>query len=331
MKRRHAIGHMASALCVLAAGSAGSIAFAQEFPTRQIRILSPYGPGGGNDTISRLLATKLGEAFDQRVLVENKPGGNTILANDLLAKSPPDGHTLILNGNGFVTNPSFHAKMPFDTTRDIIPVAFIAFTELVLVSNASVPANNINELIALARAKPATLNFGNSGYGGPEHLAGVIFGQLAGADIGSVPYKGAAAAITDLIGGQVQLMITALAAVQPYIQSGKLKLIAMANDTRSPRYPDVPTVEEAGLPEFQTSLWYGLMAPAGTPQTVVRRLNKEINRILQDKEVIELFSKRGLAAGSTAVYGTPELFGKFIGSELASVARVARAANIKPE
>jgi tripartite-type tricarboxylate transporter receptor subunit TctC len=328
MKRRHALGYMACALGALAAGSGAS---AQEYPSRQIRILSPYGPGGGNDTIARLLATKLGEAFDQRVLVENKPGGNTILANDILAKSPPDGHTLILNGNGFVTNPSFHAKMPFDTVRDIAPVAFIAFTELVLVSNVDVPANNVKELIALARAKPATLNFGNSGFGGPEHLAGVMFGQLTGADIGSVPYKGAAAAITDMIGGQVQLMITALAAVKPYLESGKLKLIAMANDTRSPQYPDVPTVAEAGLPEFQTSLWYGLMAPAGTPEPVVRRLNQEINRILQDKEVTALFSKRGLAPGRPDVYGTPELFGKFIRSELASVARVARAADIKPE
>lgn len=327
MKRRYALGQMALALGAMAAWPA----FAQEFPTKQIRIISPYGPGGGNDTIARLLATRLGAVFNQRVIVDNKPGGNTIIGNDLLAKSPPDGHTLILNGNGFVTNPSFYSKIPFDTSKDIIPVAFIAFTQLVLVSNASVPANNVKELIALAKARPATLNFGNTGHGGPEHLAGVMFGQLAGVDIGSIPYKGAAAAITDLIGGQVQLMITALAAVQPYIQNGQLKLIAMANDTRSPRYPNVQTIAESGLPGFQTSLWYGLMAPAGTPAPVVRRLNQEINKILHEKEVVDTFTARGLAAGNEAVYGTPELFSAFIKSELANIAKVARAANIKPE
>jgi tripartite-type tricarboxylate transporter receptor subunit TctC len=307
------------------------MAFAQEYPTKQIRIISPYGPGGGNDTISRLLATRLGAAFNQRVIVENKPGGNTIIGNETLAKSPPDGHTLILNGNGFVTNPSFYAKIPFDTVKDFAPVAFIASTQLVLVANSSLAANNVREVIALAKAKPGTLNFGNSGQGGPEHLAGVMFGQMAGADIGSIPYKGAAAAITDLIGGQVQLMITALAAVQPHIQSGQLKLIAMANNTRSPKFPNMPTIAESGLPGFDTSLWYGMMAPAGTPEPIVRRLNQEINKILHDKEIQDIFASRGLSPGNDALVGTPELFGAFIKSEIANVARVARAAGIKPE
>lgn len=327
MKRRNSL----AALAALAGIWAAPAAFAQDFPNKQIRIISPYGPGGGNDTISRLLATRLGAVFNQRVIVENKPGGNTIIGNDLLAKSPPDGHTLILNGNGFVTNPNFYAKMPFDTVKDFAPVAFIASTQLVLVANGTVPASNVRELIALAKAKPATLNFGNSGQGGPEHLAGVMFAQMAGADIGSVPYKGAAAAITDLIGGQVQMMITALAAVQPHIQSGQLKLIAMANNARSPKYPNVPTIAESGLPGFDTSLWYGMMAPAGTPEPIVRRLNQEINKILHDKEVLDIFASRGLSPGNDAVVGTPELFGAFIKSEIANVARVARAAGIKPE
>ena len=265
------------------------------------------------------------------MIVDNKPGGNTIIGNDILAKSPPDGYTLILNGNGFVTNPSFYVKIPFDTVKDFAPVAFVASTQLVLVANPAVPANNVRELIALAKAKPGTLNFGNSGQGGPEHLAGVMFGQMAGVEIGSVPYKGAAAALADLIGGHVQLMVTALAAVQPHIQTGQVKLIAMANNARSPRYPNVPTIAEAGLPGFDTSLWYGMMAPAGTPEPIVRRLNQEINRILRDKEVQEIFASRGLSPGDEAVVGTPELFGAFIRSEIANVARVARAAGIKPE
>lgn len=327
MKRRESI----TAIAAFAAMWAAPAAHAQEFPTKQIRIISPYGPGGGNDTIARLLATRLGTAFNQRVIVENKPGGNTIIGNELVAKSPPDGHTLILNGNGFVTNPSFYAKIPFDTVKDFAPVAFIASTQLVLVATSLLPANNVREVIALAKAKPATLNFGNSGQGGPEHLAGVMFAQMSGTDIGSIPYKGAAPAITDLIGGQVQLMITALAAVQPHIQSGQLKLIAMANNARSPRFPNVPTIAESGLPGFDTSLWYGMMAPAGTPEPIVRRLNQEINKILRDKEVQDIFASRGLTPGNEPVVGTPELFAAFIKSEITTSARVARAAGIKPE
>jgi tripartite-type tricarboxylate transporter receptor subunit TctC len=327
MKRRDSL----AALAAFAGTLMAPAAFAQDYPSKQIRLISPYGPGGGNDTIARLLATKLGAAFNQRVIVDNKPGGNTIIGNDLVAKAPPDGHTLILNGNGFVTNPSFYAKIPFDTVKDFAPVAYVASTQLVLVANAGLPANNVRELIALAKAKPGTLNFGNTGQGGPEHLAGVMFAQMSGTDIGSVPYKGAAPAITDMIGGQVQLMITALAAVQPHIQSGQIKLIAMANNARSPRFPNVPTIAESGLPGFDTSLWYGMMAPAGTPEPIVKRLNVEINKILQDKEVQETFASRGLTLGNPAQIGTPELFGAFIKSEIASVARIARAAGIKPE
>jgi tripartite-type tricarboxylate transporter receptor subunit TctC len=327
MKRRDSL----AALAAFAGTLMAPAAFAQDYPSKQIRLISPYGPGGGNDTIARLLATKLGAAFNQRVIVDNKPGGNTIIGNDLVAKAPPDGHTLILNGNGFVTNPSFYAKIPFDTVKDFAPVAYVASTQLVLVANAGLPANNVRELIALAKAKPATLNFGNTGQGGPEHLAGVMFAQMSGTDIGSVPYKGAAPAITDMIGGQVQLMITALAAVQPHIQSGQIKLIAMANNARSPRFPNVPTIAESGLPGFDTSLWYGMMAPAGTPEPIVKRLNVEINKILQDKEVQETFASRGLTLGNPAQIGTPELFGAFNKSVIASVARIARAAGIKPE
>ena len=327
MKRREYLAAIA-AIAVMATAPA---THAQDYPSKQIRLISPYGPGGGNDTIARLLATRLGAVFNQRVIVENKPGGNTIIGNDLVAKSPPDGHTIILNGNGFVTNPSFYAKIPFDTVKDFAPVAFIASTQLVLVATSSLPASNVREVIALAKAKPGTINFGNSGQGGPEHLAGVMFGQMAGADVGSIPYTGAAASITDLIGGQVQLMITALAAVQPHIHSGQLKLIAMANNARSPRFPNVPTIAESGLPGFDTSLWYGVMAPAGTPEPIVRRLNVEINKILRDKEVQEVFASRGLTPGNEAVVGTPELFAAFIKSEIATVARIARAAGIKPE
>ncbi|MBU1444226.1 MAG: tripartite tricarboxylate transporter substrate binding protein [Gammaproteobacteria bacterium] len=326
MNRRDSL----TAIAALATSWGASSAFAQDYPSKQIRIISPYGAGGGNDTISRLLANRLGVLFNQRVIVENKPGGNTIIGNETVAKAAPDGHTLILNGNGFVTNPSFYAKIPFDPVKDFAPVAFVAFTQLVLVANPAVPANNVRELIALAKAKAGALNFGNTGQGGPEHLASVMFGQMAGAEVGTIPYKGAAPAITDLIGGQIQLMITAMAAVQPYIQNGQLKLIAMANNARSPQYPKVPTIAEA-LPGFDTSLWYGMMAPAGTPELIVRKLNQAINQILAEKEVLDTFTARGLFPGKPEVVGTPELFGAFIQSEIASTTRIARAAGIKPE
>ena len=327
MNRRDSL----TAIAAIASTWGATNASAQDYPGKQIRIISPYGPGGGNDTISRLLANRLGALFSRRVIVENKPGGNTIIGNETVAKAPPDGHTLILNGNGFVTNPSFYARIPFDPVKDFAPVAFVAFTQLVLVANPAVPASNVRELVALARTRQGALNFGNTGQGGPEHLASVMFGQMAGAEVGTIPYKGAAPAITDLIGGQIQLMITAMAAVQPYIQNGQLKLIAMANNVRSAQFPNVPTIAESGLPGFDTSLWYGMMAPAGTPEPIVRKLNQAINQILAEKEVLDTFAARGLFPGKTALVGTPELFGAFIKSEIASVARVARAAGIKPE
>ena len=327
MNRRHAL----TTLAALAAATAAAPAFAKDYPTKLIRLISPYGAGGGNDTIARLLATRMSESLGQQVIVDNKPGGNTIIGNEVVAHAPADGYTIILNGNGFATNPSFYAKLPYDTVKDFAPIAFVAFTELVLVANKSVPANNVGDLIALAKAKPGALNFGNTGSGGPEHLAGVMFSQLSGTEIGSIPYKGAALAITDLIGGQIQLMITALAAVQPYIDNGQLKLLGIANNVRSSHYPKVPTIAEAGLKDFRSSLWYGMMAPAGTPTDVVKKLHDTVTKILQDKEVLATFAKRGLYPGDPSVVGTPALFGRFIQSEIADIARVAQRAGIKPE
>ena len=328
MDRRAALKSVAA----LGGAAIAPAVFAQgDYPSRMIRLISPYGAGGGNDTIARLLATRMAAKLGQQVIVENKPGGNTIIGNDFVAKAPADGYTIILNGNGFVTNPSFYSKLPYDTVKDFAPVAFIAFTELVLVANKTVPARNVKELVALAKARPGTLNFGNTGQGGPEHLAGVMFGQMAGVEIGSIPYKGAAPAITDMVGGQVQLMITALAAVQPYIQSGQMKLLAIANSNRSSRYPDVPTIAESGLPAFKSSLWYGMMARAGTPEPVVAKLAQRVDGILREKEVLDIFAQRGLYPGNPAAVGTPELFGRFIKAEIADIARITKSAGIKPE
>lgn len=329
--RRSALPYIFT-LCAALLGVFTAQAQAQDFPAKQqIRIISPYSPGGGNDTISRLLAERLGASLNQRVIVENKPGANTIIGNEMLAKSPPDGYTLILNGNAFTTNPSFYSKIAFDTAKDIMQVYFVGFSQLALVANNALPANSVRELIALAKSKTMKLNFGNSGYGGPDHLAAIMFNQLAGTDIAHIPYKGSGLAITDLIGGQLQVMITPLAAVQPHIQSGRMKLLAFATKSRSPSHPNVPTIAEAGLPDYEAFLWYGIMAPAGTTEPVVRRLHEEFTKIFKQKDVAEKLAASGIFPGDDAIYGTPERFNAFVREDLANVARIARRANIMPE
>ena len=314
---------------LLAALPAASVE-AQDYPTKTIRIISPYSAGGGNDTMSRLLAEKLTSAFGQPVVVENRPGGNTMIANEIVSKAPPDGYTLIMNGDAMVTNPYFYAKIPYDSARDIVPVALLGFSQLVLVANPNVPAKDVRELVALAKAKPGTLNFGTSGHGGPDHLVNLQFNQLAGVNIALIPYKGSSLAINDLLGGQVQLMITPLAAVQPHIRSGKLKLIAFVSQERNPAYPDVQTLVEAGIPSNDT-WWHGLMAPAGTPPRVIARLAEEVRRIHRQPDVQEKFKAMGIGVPDEEQVGTPEKFGAFLREKLARNAGIARQAGIRPE
>jgi len=321
-------------LPVLAAsllGAPPSHAAGDAWPDRPIRIVSPYSPGGGNDSISRLVGQHLGQALGQQVIVENRAGAGTMIGNDYVAKSAPDGYTLIVNGAGFVTNPSFYANMRYDSARDFVPVAFLASSPFVLVSNTGMPFSTLPELIDYARKHPAKLNFGNSGYGGPDHYACVMFNEFAGTDIASVPYKGSAQAISDLLGGQIQLMITPLPAVQEYIQTGRLKMLAIAAAKRSPQYPDVPTIAESGLPEYEALNWYGLMAPAGTPPAVVQKINAAVNQILFKPEVVKVFDAQGVVPSDPDTMGSPEQFAAFLKRGLEQTARVAKAAGIQPQ
>jgi len=301
------------------------------WPDRPIHIISPYSPGGGNDNISRLLAQHLGQALGQQVIVENRAGAGTMIGNDYVAKSAPDGYTLIVNGAGFVTNPSFYANMRYDSTRDFTPVAFLASSPLVLVAHPGVPFSTMPDLIDYAKKHPGKLNFGNSGYGGPDHYASIMFNEFAGVDISSVPYKGSAQAISDLLGGHLQLMITPLPAVQEHIQIGKLKILAIAAAQRSPQLPDVPTIAESGLPEYEALNWYGLMAPAGTPPAVVHKINEAVGTILLKPEVIKVFNAQGMVPRDPDTMGSPEQFAAYLLNGLEQTERVAKAAGVEPQ
>ncbi len=303
---------------------------AQEFPTRPIRIVSPYAPGGGNDRVTRLLAEKLTKSLGQQIFVENRPGANTMLGNEYVAKSTPDGHTLVLNGNGFVINPSFYRNIPYDTNTDLIPVSFVAFSQLVLVASAAIEPNTVAELLAFIRANPNKLNFGTSGYGGPDHLACLIFNQLAKVQLQTVPYKGGGPAVADLLGNHVQLMMVALPIVQAHINSGKLKLLGAATKTRASAFPSVPTLDEAGLKGYEAFLWYGLMAPKHTPVSTVNKLAQHINDALKDPQTLEWFKQEGLTAPD-AEYNTPKKFETFIHAELEKTAKLASEMKIQRE
>ncbi len=303
---------------------------AQDYPTKPIRIISPYSAGGGNDAMSRLVAERLTLAWGQTVVVENRPGGNTMIANELITKAPADGYTLIMNGDAIITNPYFYAKVPYDLMRDLTPVGIMGFSQLVLVANPSVPAKDAKELVALAKAKPGTLNFGTSGQGGPDHLTILQFNQLAKVNIALIPYKGSSMAINDLVGGQVQLMITPLAAVQPFVKAGKLRLLAIATPERSPQYPEVQTLAEAGVPNYD-AYWHGLMAPAGTPARVVARLTDEIRKIQKQPDVLEKFKAMGVVVPDENLYGSPEKFGAMLRDKLARNGEIARNASVRPE
>ncbi|NBT69619.1 MAG: tripartite tricarboxylate transporter substrate binding protein [Betaproteobacteria bacterium] len=304
--------------------------WAQEYAQKTVRLISPYPPGGGNDTVCRLIADKLSTLLGQKVIVDNKPGGNTILANDIVAKSAADGYTLILNSNGFVINPNFYKKLPFDVSKDIAPVSLIGLTNLGIVAHPSLGVNSIQELLTLAKAKPGQLNFGTSGHGGVDHLAGVVFNQQAGINIAFIPYKGTALAQADLVGGQVQLMFSPLGTAQPFIASGRLRLLAVASANRVSQFPDVPTLAEAGVTGCETFLWYGLMAAAGTPEPIVRRLNDEMGKVLQMKDVLDKLLSMDIHPRG-ANLATPERFASFIKSELTRTSNIVQTAGIKAE
>ena len=296
------------------------------FPSKPIRIVVPFPAGGTTDILARAVAQKLTETLGQSVVVDNRPGAGGNIGAELVAKSPPDGYTLLMGTVGtHAINASLYAKMPYDHVKDFAPVILVAGVPNVLVVNPSVPANNVQELIAYIKANPGKVNFASSGSGTSIHLAGELFKTMAGVSMTHVPYKGSAPAVTDLLGGQVQLMFDNLPSALPQIKAGKLRALAVTSAQRASALPDVPTVAEAGLPGFDATSWFGLLAPAGTPKDVVAKLNAEVAKWLASPEAREKLASQGaIAAGQS-----PEDFTRHIAAETAKWQKVVKESGAK--
>ena len=302
-------------------------AYAQNYPTRAVRLVVPYAPGGGTDFTARVIAPKLSEALGQQVVVENRPGGGTNIGSDLVAKAAPDGYTLLMAGAANAINMSLYAKLPYDTVRDFLPVSLSVKGANVLLVHPSLPVKNLRDLLALARAQPGKLNYASSGIGSANHMAGELLKLVAKVNIAHVPYKGNAPALTDLIGGHVEILISGVPAVIGQIKNGRVRAIAIASLKRFPALPDTPTNDESGLKGFEATTWFGVMAPAKTSRDIVNRLNADLARIVTAPDVRERF----IGEGVEPVGGSTELFAGFIRDEIDKYAKVVKAAGLKAE
>jgi tripartite-type tricarboxylate transporter receptor subunit TctC len=302
-------------------------ACAQDYPSRPVRIVVPFSPGGPNDIIVRLVARKLAETWGQPAVVENRPGAGGNIGTDFVAKAPPDGHTLLSVGPGsLIINPLI-GKVPYDTARDFAPVTLMARAPNALVAHPSLPASSVRELIALARSQPGRINYGSGGNGSTPHLAGALFAAMAGIELTHVPYKGTAPAMADLIGGQVQIAFLGIPTVLPHLKSGKLRVLAVTGKRRSPELAGVSTVDEAGVPGYELSPWYGLLAPAGTPRAIVARLSAEVTGIVRAAEMKEKLAVQGAEVAG----GSPEEFAAVIQADSLTWSRVVKDAGIRGE
>ena len=303
-------------------------AVAQDYPTKPIKIIVPFAPGGVTDNSARVIADALGTRLGQPVIVENRPGASGNIGSAQVAQSAPDGYTLVLGFDGtMVINPHVFPKMPFDTLKDFAPVTKLGDAALLLVAHPSVPAKNLAEFLAMAKAKPAPWPYGTSGTGGTPHLAGELLKLRTGIDLEHVPYKGGGQAITDVLGGQIPLVFTAIATAQQHVKAGKLTPLGVPSPKRSAALPDVPTFIESGLPGFEAVSWVGVLAPAGTPKAIIDKLQREITAVLKTDSVRERYA----ALGIEPVGNTPEEFTAQIRADLARWQAVVKAANIKME
>ena len=301
---------------------------AQAYPTKPVRLLVPFAPGGTTDVLARLVAQKLADALGQQFVIENKPGAGGNIGTELAVKSPPDGYTLVMSFDGTMAiNPNTYAKMPFDPQKDLVAVANVAQVPLLIVVHPGVAAKNIAEFVALAKASPGRINYSSAGHGSTGHLTGELFRSRAGIEIVHVNYKGGGQAVQDLLGGQIQMLVTALPTVEGHLKGGKLRPLAFTSSKRVPGAPDVPTLAESGFSGLEVLSWYGILAPAATPQEIVRKLNAEINRVLQMADVRE----RLTALGTEPTGGTPEQFTQLIRADTARWAKVVSDAGIRIE
>ncbi len=316
--------HLAKAVLTLVMALAAASAQSQAFPTKPVRIIVPYAPGGGTDIISRQIAQKLSESWGQNVFVENRAGANGITGTDVVLKSPPDGHNLVVVVAAHVINASLQTKMPYDPVAEVAPVTLIARSPWVIVVIPSLPAT-LKEFVAHAKANPGKLRFGSSEPS--SRLAGEQFKQQAGINLEHIPYKGGSQIMTDMLGGQIETGFTSTLTALQHYKSGKLKVLAVAGKARHPSMPDVPTAVEAGYPDYETYAWYGMYAPKGTPPQIVSRIQQEIARVVRQPDMQERLGQ----FGAEPIASTPENFAAFTKSEHDKFARLIKAAGIQPE
>lgn len=318
---------LAACAAVTAALFASPAAIAQNYPVKPVRMVVPYSPGGPADIYARFLGPGLQEALGQPFVVENRPGAGSIIGSDVVAKSAPDGHTLLVMSNTHTVNESLIPKKPFILMKDFAPVAPINYSDLLLVVHPSLPAKSVRELVALAKAKPRGLNYASSGNGTPYHMAGELFKALAGVDVVHVPHKGSAEARTSVMSGQVEMMIDAITTMAPIAKSGRVRALGTTGQKRSSVLPDVPTIAEAGVTGYETTIWIGIMAPAATPKPVLERLNAEITKITGRPEVRETWARQGATPLSMSVAE----FEKYLHSDIAKWAKVVKISGARPD
>jgi len=299
--------------------------FAQTYPARPVKIIVPFGVGGPADIFGRFIAAKLQESLGHPFVVEDRPGAGSIVGSDAVAKSPADGYTLLVMSNTHTVNETLVPKKPFELMKDFAPISGINYSDLMMVVHPSVPAQNLKEFIAYAKANPGKLNYASSGTGTPYHMAGELFKSMAGVDIVHVPHKGSDQARTAVLGGQVQMMIDAITTMNTNAKAGKVRALGTTGAKRSPVSPDVPTVAEAGVPGYETTIWLGMMAPAGTPRPILDKLSAEINKIVNSAEVKETWGKQGAQPMGMSI----DAFDKFLRADVAKWEKIVKVSGAK--
>jgi tripartite-type tricarboxylate transporter receptor subunit TctC len=318
---------LTAAAAVLLLAQALPVVHAQNYPSRPVRFIVPFPPGGGNDIVGRIVAQRLNETLGVPVVVDNRGGAGGTIGTDITSKAPPDGHTMLVNNISLAVNATLIPKLPYDTLKDLAPVTLLGRQPNVVVVHPGVPAGSIKELLALARAKPGQVTYGSGGIGTASHLATELLELMTQTEMVHVPYKGLGPALTDLMGGRVQVIISTLASALPQLKAGKLKPLAVTTAGRSTFLPELPTMSEAGVRGYEFSTWYGLLVPGATPKGVVERLNAAAVRALQSPSVKEQLAARGLEATPS----TPAVFGVYLQAEVAKWGKVIKASGAKPD
>jgi tripartite-type tricarboxylate transporter receptor subunit TctC len=304
---------------------AGASAWAQGYPTKPVRIIVPFAVGGPADIYARFVGAKLSETMGQPFVVENRPGAGSVVGTDAVAKSAPDGYTLLMMSNTHTVNETLIPKKPFELMKDLAPISGVNYSDILMVIHPSVGANNLQEFIALAKSQPGKLNYASSGPGTPYHMAGELFKSMAGVDIVHVPHKGSDGARVSILSGQVQMMFDAITTMAANARAGKVKALASTGKNRSAVTPDVPTLDEAGVPGYETTIWLGLMAPAGTPRPLLERLSQEVNRVVSAPEIKEAWAKQGAAPMGMTV----DQFGSFIRADIVKWSKLVKSTGMK--